>query len=487
VNNATLRFDRTGTLLVPNAISGSGAVTIDCPINAGTVVLSGNNTFTGAVTVNSGALRITNSGALGSTFSTKNIILTNAAAGNPQLRLDGSGGALDLPAGFIFKIANAAGAIFNDAGDNILRGNIVLTSGGNAEGRVSTVAGSLRLAGTITNDTAAARTFVIGGATGTGQVEGIISDGTLTGETIALRKIENGTWTLTGTNTYTGATTLNAGTLRISAPGSLHASSTVTVNAATLGGDGSIGGSVIVNASGRVAPGSTTGSAGTLAIGGGLNISAMTSGTGKLVFELGAPTAADRVTVGGTFTFGTGTLGIDDFTFTALSGLTAGTYKLITATSISGTLDATKLTGTLGGFNATLSLNGNDLELTLVHPFTTWQSLNGTSGSITADHDNDGVPDGIEFFVGGTSNTTGQTVLPGITNTSGTLSITWTKAATYPGVYGTDFVVETSTTLTGVWTIEIAGGNVTVTGSDVTYSFPASGTRRFVRLKVISQ
>ncbi len=487
VNNATLRFDRTGTLLVPNAISGSGAVTIDCPINAGTVVLSGNNTFTGAVTVNSGALRITNSGALGSTFSTKNIILTNAAAGNPQLRLDGSGGALDLPAGFIFKIANAAGAIFNDAGDNILRGNIVLTSGGNAEGRVSTVAGSLRLAGTITNDTAAARTFVIGGATGTGQVEGIISDGTLTGETIALRKIENGTWTLTGTNTYTGATTLNAGTLRINAPGSLHASSTVTVNAATLGGDGSIGGSVIVNASGRVAPGSTTGSAGTLAIGGGLNISAMTSGTGKLVFELGAPTAADRVTVGGTFTFGTGTLGIDDFTFTALSGLTAGTYKLITATSISGTLDATKLTGTLGGFNATLSLNGNDLELTLVHPFTTWQSLNGTSGSITADHDNDGVPDGIEFFVGGTSNTTGQTVLPGITNTSGTLSITWTKAATYPGVYGTDFVVETSTTLTGVWTIEIAGGNVTVTGSDVTYSFPASGTRRFVRLKVISQ
>jgi autotransporter-associated beta strand protein len=487
VNNATLRFDRTGTLLVPNAISGSGAVTIDCPINAGTVVLSGNNTFTGAVTVNSGALRITNSGALGSTFSTKNIILTNAAAGNPQLRLDGSGGALDLPAGFIFKIANAAGAIFNDAGDNILRGNIVLTSGGNAEGRVSTVAGSLRLAGTITNDTAAARTFVIGGATGTGQVEGIISDGTLTGETIALRKIENGTWTLTGANTFTGATTLNAGTLRINAPGSLHASSTVTVNAATLGGDGSIGGSVIVNASGRVAPGSTTGSAGTLAIGGGLNISAMTSGTGKLVFELGAPTAADRVTVGGTFTFGTGTLGIDDFTFTALSGLTAGTYKLITATSISGTLDATKLTGTLGGFNATLSLNGNDLELTLVHPFTTWQSLNGTSGSITADHDNDGVPDGIEFFVGGTSNTTGQTVLPGITNTSGTLSITWTKAATYPGVYGTDFVVETSTTLTGVWTIEIAGGNVTVTGSDVTYSFPASGTRRFVRLKVISQ
>jgi autotransporter-associated beta strand protein len=487
INNATLRFDRTGTLLVPNAISGSGAVTIDCPINAGTVVFSGSNSFTGNVTVNSGALRITNSSALGSTFSTKNIILTNAAAGNPQLRLDGSSGPIDVPTGFIFKIGNAAGAIFNEAGDNILRGSIVLTSGGNADSRVSTIAGTLRLAGAITNDTTALRTFVIGGATGTGQVEGIISDGTLAGGIIALRKIENGTWTLTAANTFTGATTLNAGTLRINTPGSIHSSSAVTVNAAILGGDGSIGGSVTVNASGRVAPGAATGSAGTLAIGGGLTVTAMTTGTGKLVFELGAPTASDRVTVGGTFTFGTGTLGIDDFTFTALSGLTAGTYKLITSGGISGTLDSAKLTGTLGAFNATLSLNGNDLELTLVHPFTIWQSLNGTSGSIAADHDADGVPDGIEFFVGGTSNTTGQTVLPGITNTSGTLSITWTKAATYLGVYGTDFVIETSTTLTGTWTTETIGGNVALSGNAFTYTFPAaSGTRKFVRLKVMS-
>lgn len=486
-NNATLRFDRTGTLLVSNPISGSGAVTIDCPINAGTVVLSGSNSFTGAVTVNSGALRITNSGALGSTFSSKNIILTNAAAGNPQLRLDGSSGAIDVPAGFMFKIGNAAGAIFNEAGDNILRGNIVLTSGGNAEGRVSTIAGSLRLAGTITNDTAVARTFVIGGATGTGQVEGIISDGTLTGGTVALRKIENGTWTLTGPNTFTGATTLNAGTLRINAPGSLHASSTVTVNAATLAGDGTIGGSVTVNASGRIAPGSTTGSAGTLAIGGGLNVTNMTTGSGKLVFELGAPTASDKVTVGGTFTFGSGTLGFDDFTFTGLSGLTAGTYKLITATGISGTLDSTKLTGTIGGFNAALAITGTDLEIILTHPFTTWQSLNGTSGSITADHDNDGVPDGIEYFLGGTSNTTGQTVLPVIANTSGTLSITWTKGTGYLGTYGTDFVIETSTTLTGTWTTESLGENVAITGNNVTYTFPSGGNRRFVRLKVISQ
>jgi autotransporter-associated beta strand protein len=485
VNNATLRFDRTGTLLVPNLISGSGGVTIDCPINNGTVALSGNNSFTGAVTVNSGALRITNSNALGTTFSTKDVILTNGTAGNPQLRLDGSSGSMDLPAAINYRVSNPSGAIFNEAGDNILRGNITLTSGGTGESRVVINAGSLRLAGTIQNETASnTRTFVLGGATGLGQVEGIISNGTAIGSVIALRKIENGTWTLTGTNTYTGATTLNAGTLRINAPGSLHAGSVVTINAATLAGDGSIGGSVTVNASGRIAPGATTGSAGTLAIGGGLTITAMTTGTGKLVFELGAPTASDQITVGGTFTVGSGTLGIDDFTFTALSGLTAGTYKLITATTLSGTLDPAKLTGTLGAFNTTLRITGNDLELVLVSPFATWQTNNSPGGTFSGDHDNDGVPNGIEYFLGGTSNTTGQTPLPSIVESSGTLSITWTKAPGHLGTYGTDFVIESSDTLTGVWTIELLGVNVTANGNTFTYTFPTS-TRRFARLKVM--
>jgi autotransporter-associated beta strand protein len=485
VNNSTLRFDRTGTLLVPNAISGSGGITIDCPINNGTVVLSGNNSFTGAFTVASGALRITNSNALGTTFSAKDVVLTNGTAGNPQLRLDGSGGSIDLPAAINYRVSNPNGVIFNEAGDNILRGNITLTSGGTGESRVVTNAGSLRLAGTIQNETASnTRTFVLGGAVGLGQVEGIISNGTASGSVIALRKIENGTWTLTGANTYTGATTLNAGTLRINAPGSLHASSAVTINAATLAGDGSIGGSVTVNASGRIAPGATTGSAGTLAIGGGLTITAMTTGTGKLVFELGALTASDQITVGGTFTVGSGTLGIDDFTFTALSGLTAGTYKLITATTLSGTLDPAKLTGTLGAFNTTLSITGNDLELVLVSPFTTWQTNNSPSGTFNGDHDNDGVPNGIEYFLGGTSNTTGQTPLPAVQNNSGTLSITWTKAPGHLGTYGTDFVIESSDTLTGVWTTETLGVNVTVNGNNFTYTFPAS-TRRFARLKVM--
>jgi hypothetical protein len=121
--------------------------------------------------------------------------------------------------------------------------------------------------------------------------------------------------------------------------------------------------------------------------------------------------------------------------------------------------------------------------------FASWQATNGTTGqTLNLDHDGDGVPNGIEYFLGGpTGNTTGFTALPGVSNSSGALSVTWTKAAGYTGSYGADFVVETSVALTGVWTAEslAPSGNVTITGNDVKYTFPSPlGSKNFVRLKV---
>jgi hypothetical protein len=120
--------------------------------------------------------------------------------------------------------------------------------------------------------------------------------------------------------------------------------------------------------------------------------------------------------------------------------------------------------------------------------FSAWQLANSTEGGLNDDHDNDGVDNGVEFFLGGTSDTTGFTPLPGVVNTSGTLSVTWTKATSYGGTYGTDFWVETSATLSPPWTEEAEGGNVTITvdevnGDKVKYTFPA-GTKNFARLKV---
>ena len=122
--------------------------------------------------------------------------------------------------------------------------------------------------------------------------------------------------------------------------------------------------------------------------------------------------------------------------------------------------------------------------------FTAWQTANSTAGGLEEDHDNDGVTNGIEYFIGGATNTTGFTVLPGVINTGGVLSVTWNKAAGYTGNYGTDFWVETSETLSGAWTIEKADpeAGFTVTfpsAGEVRFTFPAPlGAKKFARLKV---
>ncbi|MBK8037926.1 MAG: HEAT repeat domain-containing protein [Verrucomicrobiaceae bacterium] len=117
--------------------------------------------------------------------------------------------------------------------------------------------------------------------------------------------------------------------------------------------------------------------------------------------------------------------------------------------------------------------------------FASWQSINAASGGATGDHDHDGVPNGIEYFLTGPYlNPNGLTQLPAIAHQSGTLSITWPKGPDYTGTYGTDFIIESSDTLIGAWTPETIGGNVILSGNNFIYTFPAS-TRRFVRLKVM--
>ena len=165
---------------------------------------------------------------------------------------------------------------------------------------------------------------------------------------------------------------------------------------------------------------------------------------------------------------------------------TLPSYTLITASSITGTPE---LDTPIPGY--ALVLDGNSIKLNTSSGFATWAVTNGALGqSASDDHDGDGVSNGVEYFIGGpTGNTTGFTALPGVTTVGGVHSITWTHAAGYTGTYGTDFFVETSTTLAaGSWNTESAdaGGTVTISGNDVTYTFPAGPVERFVRLKVIS-
>lgn len=292
---------------------------------------------------------------------------------------------------------------------------------------------------------------------------------------------------LTGTKTFTGPTTINGGTLIVN--GSLATASGVSVTAGDLGGTGTIGGSVTVAADGNVSPG---GIAGTLAITGGLDISAMSGGAGKLKFGLDALAGPnDQLTVGGSLALGA--LALDDLAITNLGGLQGGTYTLITSGSFTGTVDSTPAE-IATGFSGQLQMTGNNLQLvvTATGGFPAWQAANSTLGGLDEDHDNDGVDNGTEYFLGGNTNTTGFTTLPGVDKAlDGTLSVTWIKAPSgYSGAYSADFVVETSSTLASPWTPAALGSGadqveitVEVTGDKVKYTFPA-GIKNFSRLKV---
>ena len=74
INNAALVFNRTGTLVVPGNITGSGSVTNG---GTGTVILAGNNAYTGQTIINAGTLQIGNGGASG-TLSIANVVTNNS-------------------------------------------------------------------------------------------------------------------------------------------------------------------------------------------------------------------------------------------------------------------------------------------------------------------------------------------------------------------------------------------------------------------------
>jgi autotransporter-associated beta strand protein len=224
--------------------------------------------------------------------------------------------------------------------------------------------------------------------------------------------------------------------------------------------------------------GVTTVYSGTLEFAGGSQASPITVSSGaSLGFTLGSPTTTTKdvdISLGTIKITGTPTL---------------PSYDLITSSvSITGT---PVLAAAIPGYE--LKVESNILKLKQAG-YASWAAFNGASANLSDDHDNDGVSNGIEYFIGGPAgNTTGFTALPNVVKAlDGTLSVTWTKAATYTGTYGTDFVVETSSSLTGTWTTEIADPNLgfTVTfpsATEVKFTFPSGppySGKNFARLKV---
>ena len=198
VNNSSLTLTNAGTItgsgydlyvggndngtvtINSNIGTGAGAVIADGP-GESVLNLIGNNTYTGGTAIFGGVLKVGSATALGATSGSltlgENGSDPNWGAG--KLDLNGYSMAVGALNGDIGPVNGFVGTILNDAAST----NVTLTVGtGNASGAY---------AGVVADDSSG------------------------TGGTVALTKLGTGTQTLTGANTYSGATTLKAGTLEL--------------------------------------------------------------------------------------------------------------------------------------------------------------------------------------------------------------------------------------------------------------------------------
>lgn len=248
-NNGTIQVLQTATNIF-GAISGPGQLTKSGGFILG---LYGANIHEGGTAVQQGRVRYNNA----SSFGTGKISMTSSTG--IYATTSGIDIANDIDVNGNIRIGDGA------ATTQIFSGNLNLTEGT----RSIQLSSSSSFSGVISNG-------------------GLI----LNADSQAL------TLTLEGDNTYTGATTVNAGTLVING---LQASTSTTIaSGATLGGTGDLVGLTTVN--GTLSPGESPGT---------LSLENLTMGDGsELLFELtggsGSPSSSDLVAVEGSVLLGSG-------------------------------------------------------------------------------------------------------------------------------------------------------------------------------------
>ena len=245
--------DTSGSTTFDGVISGVGGSLIKD--GASTLVLSGTNTYTGGTNVTAGTIVLANQSGFGTgtvtlaggvNFSTSGFE-GNSAGGALPNALVLSGGMVNVDVSFGAKdiwintgvsgtggfSVTGAGAIMRNpglmlSGANTFQGGVTIanqtrvsidnnTSLGTGGLRAASGTGTLRVAGNVSN---VANSIVIAsGVTLNVEVDsgiGGVLSGVISSEGAggSLTKSDAGTLTLTGANTYTGATTVSAGTLQ---------------------------------------------------------------------------------------------------------------------------------------------------------------------------------------------------------------------------------------------------------------------------------
>ncbi len=331
-------------LIMSGVISGSTfGIT---KAGAGELHLSGTNTYTGSNSINAGILKTGNTAALGT-----------AAAGTTV----SSGAVLDLNG-----VTPGAAEALTLNGTGISTGGALINSSGTAAS----------YSGTVTMASASGI-----GTTGNITISGVVSGA------FALTKYGAGELILSGTNTYTGLTTITAGTLKTgntAALGTAAAGTTVSSGAAldlngvtpgaaealTLNGTGVSNGGALTNTGGNASY------SGNITLGSASTIRATSSGTLTCSGTVG--TGAFGLTLDGSA--GTGTMSGVISTPTSLTKNGAGTWRLSGTNTYTGT--TTVSAGTLV-LNNTSALGANTNSFVISTGANADLISNETVGSMT--------------------------------------------------------------------------------------------------------
>jgi fibronectin-binding autotransporter adhesin len=220
------------TATFSNAISGSN---LQYKQGNGTLHWSGDSsaTLTGAVQIDNGTLRISNNGSLGNTAGVTNI---SGGASTSVLEILNN---ISLAENIVMSSKSSAEntTIRNVSGNNTLTGTLTLFGGG-TQFNIESAAGLLTINSNLVTPNTELRFLNISGA-GNVALLGSIQDNSP--GTIGLTKSGNGTLALTGTNTYSGNTTLNGGLLTSVNNVAVASGSTLKFNGGSISVNGGAG------------------------------------------------------------------------------------------------------------------------------------------------------------------------------------------------------------------------------------------------------
>ena len=292
----TLTFGADGTTqtfsgVLANGAGGNGVLSL-LKTGTGMQTLSGTqSTFTGALTVNSGTLSVASLADSGP-----------GSNGSGAIRLGYAGPATLQYTGTGVTTTRAINVAGTSAIDSSGTGPLVLNASPNA------------IAGTNQNVTLT--------GSGSGEVTTVVSLGSG-----ALTKNGVGVWQLDTANSYTGGTTINAGTLLLNAANGATGTGGVMLNggalASTAGPAVSVSGSVTVASNASLVPGN--GAVGSLSIGGGGGLTL--NNNSILDFTISGSNASLLNVVGGLSGSGTATV---ELSYANLASLTSSSYTLAT-------------------------------------------------------------------------------------------------------------------------------------------------------------